>query len=179
MDDPLVNWYVSFVRTGFERQVVSDLERILDCDSSLPFILQRDYVFRRQGKINIFKKICFPSYVFIESSKTPQNFYLEIFDIMQKAKNVYRFLSYGDRYDIAMRENEMLAMKKIFGSDHCIGISTGFKEGDHIRVTSGALVGHESKIIRINKNQKEVIIAFKMYNNIVNLSVGIDIIEKV
>jgi len=88
-------------------------------------------------------------------------------------------LHYGDdRLDVAMRENERKVLESFLGRDRCIDISTGFREGDSIRVIAGPLVGSESRIIKVNKKRHEVATALDMFGNSVEVVVGIEFIEK-
>ena len=173
-----IYWYVLFVRTGSEERVVKMLKRDLSGDEFSPFIPKKECIFRRQGKKSIFQKICFPSYVFIETSKTVEDFLTYIFPIIYRIKDAYRFLSYNDdRFDIAMREDERRALDVVLGDNRCIDISAGFKEGDSVRVISGALAGCESEIVSINKNRKDAVISMNVFGNQKKVSVGLDIIE--
>ena len=136
-------------------------------------------MFRRQGKKSEFQKICFPGYVFIESDKPANEFIVEAFPVIYKQRDAYRFLCYGDRNDIAMRDEERIAFDKVFGDERRIDISIGFQEGDSIRIVSGALAGNESKILRINKNRHEAVIGVSMFGTVVSVSVGLEVIEKI
>ena len=117
--------------------------------------------------------------MFIESGKPAKDFMGHAFPVVYKQKDAYRFLCYGDRSDIAMREEERAALSRVFGDDYNIDISTAFKEGDSIKVISGALVGSESRIVRINKNRNEAVIEVAMFGTVVPVSVGLDVVEKI
>jgi transcription antitermination factor NusG len=54
-----------------------------------------------------------------------------------------------------------------------------YNKGDSIRITSGALVGNESRILKINKNRHEAVIGVAMFGTIAPVSVGLDIVEKI
>ena len=77
-----------------------------------------------------------------------------------------------------MREEERIALSGVFGADKHINISQGFKEGDSVKVISGALVGNEGMIQRINKGRQEAVIGVSMFGTMVSVSVGIEVIEK-
>jgi transcription antitermination factor NusG len=77
-----------------------------------------------------------------------------------------------------MREEERKALNRVFVSNCCIDISTGFKEGDSVKVISGALMGQESRILRINKGRQEAVISMAMFNTAIPVSVGLEVIEK-
>jgi len=178
MLDNKIYWYVLFVRTGAEERVAERLKRNPACSSFRPFVPQKTCVFRRQGQKSLFQKICFPGYVFIETELPAAEFISQAFPVVYKLREVYRFLNYGNESDIAMRDEERIVLSQVFGKESCIEISMGFKEGDSIRVISGALEGKESKILRINNNRHEAVIEINMFATATLVSVGIEIIEK-
>ena len=176
--DTDVYWYVLFVRTGSEGKVAERLRDRLGGMDFFPFIPQKTCVFRRQGEKSLFQKICFPGYVFIESYKPTTEFKAYAFSEVYKMNDVYKFLHYGDGTNMSMREEERIALSGVLGKDYCIDMSLGFKEGDSVRITSGALVGNESKIMRINRNKHEAVIAVELFGTSVSISVGLEIINK-
>lgn len=179
MFDASVYWYVLFVRTGAEEKVAENMKINLSSINCTPFIPRKTCVFRRQGQKSLFNKICFPSYVFIESDKSPTEFVQYAFPITYKLKEAYRFLNYGERFDMAMRDEERNSLSKILGSDHCIDISKGFKEGDSVRIITGALSGNESKILKVNRNRNEAVIEIEMFGSTVPVSVGLEVVERI
>lgn len=179
MFDNKYYWYVLFARTGAETLLVDRLKEKLDNNYFQPFIPQKTCIFRRKGQKSLFNKICFPGYVFIESIEPEKDFIHDAFPIVYKIREAYRFLYYGDKSKIAMKEKEMEILNKIFGINHCIEMSTGFKEGDSIRVISGALIGYESKILKFSRNRQQAVIAVDMFGTTVQISVGLNIIERI
>ena len=172
-------WYVLYVRTGSEENVKNLLGRWLDCERHLPFIPMRTLAFRRKGIVNKEKRICFPGYVFIQSSCESNEFLRELSLIVEKIKNAYMFLHYSDKSDIAMREDEKSSLSKLIGRYFCIENSVGLIEGDKIRIVSGALVGMESKIKRINRHNREAVIEIDMMGDIRQVTVVLEFIEKI
>jgi len=179
MSEKKVFWYVLFSRTGVEERLAMVLKNRFDDDDFLPFVPQKTCVFRRQGKRTLFRKVCFPGYVFIESSKSTMDFIERARPIVDKQNDAYRFLSYGDRYELAMRDEERIALSKIFGEDKHMDISTGFKDGDSVRVISGALVGKESIIQKVNVGRREAVIEVPMFGTTVSVSVGFEMLKAV
>lgn len=171
-------WYVLYTRTGSEEKVIRRLKNTLDNSNYMPFLLQKECIFRRQGRKSVFQKNCFPGYLFIESNKKAEDFIVYASQAIHQVDDAYRFLSYGDEQDIAMQENEKIALKAIFGESYCIDISRGFKEGDSVKIVSGSLTGYESKITQINKNRGFAVIALDILGKIVETAVGLEIIEK-
>ncbi|MCL2285964.1 MAG: antiterminator LoaP [Firmicutes bacterium] len=174
-------WYVLFVRTGLEERLVKILNNELNSQLATSFILEKIFVFRRQGKKTLFSKNCFPGYMFLESKLPAPNFAAYMFPILRRYDDIYRFLTNGDKQNynnIAMNKEEQSELSRLFGKERRIDISTGFKDGDSIRVHSGPLAGHESKILKINKNRQNAVIAINMFGNVSEVSVGFDVIEK-
>lgn len=89
------------------------------------------------------------------------------------------YICYGDRYDLAMHEEEREALSRVFGINRRIDISTGFKEGDSVRVISGLMMGQESIILNINKGRHGAVISVEMFGMVVLVSVGLEVMEKI
>ena len=100
----------------------------------------------------VFRKTLFQGYLVVESRNLAKEFMGHAFPVVYKQKEAYRFLCYGDKSDIAMHEEERIALKKLLSEEHEIGVSRGFKDGESVRITSGPLVGKGSTILKINKN---------------------------
>lgn len=178
MPEENVYWYVLFVRTGAEERVAKRLKNELGSDGYFPFVPKKTCVFRRQGKRSLFQKICFPGYVFVESDKPTREFLKYVWPVVYKVKDAYRFLYYGDKADIAMRDEERIILSSILGADKRIDISKGFKEGDEVEIISGALAGNKSIIKKINRNRSEAVLEILMFETVVSVSVGLEVIDK-
>jgi len=61
-----------------------------------------------------------------------------------------------------VREHERFQWERLLDSDDCIVGSVGFAIGDVVKVTSGALVGPEGKIKRIDRHQRKVVVGVEM-----------------
>ena len=178
MADNKVNWYVLFARTGAEEKLVEQLKYEFGEEFYFPFVPKKVATYRRKGIKSEFEQICFPGYVFIESDKPPEDVLSDAGNIIYRQKDAYRFLSYGDKTDIVMRDDERVMLSKIFGADRSIDISKGFKEGDKVKVVSGALLNFEGIIKRINVSRKEAVIEVPMFGSITYVTVGLEIVEK-
>jgi len=74
-------------------------------------------------------------------------------------KDIYSILHYGDdERDVVIREGERLYWERLFDADFCVVGSIGFIEGDAMRITSGALMGLEGRIRKINRHKREAIV---------------------
>jgi len=180
MPSNAVYWYVLYVRTGWEEKLVDELKYRLIDNEFRPFVLKSTHVFRRHGEKSLFQKVCFPGYVFIESNKPPEKFVARMFGVVQPIKYVYKILRHGDdRLDVAMRDDERLGLSRLFGEGFCTDVSKGFRDGDFVKIVSGSRDGMKSRIMRINKKRQEALVEVTMFNNVMKVLVGLDVIEKV
>jgi len=167
--------YVLFVRTGSEERLVEKLKEKLDNEKLIPFVLKKTCIRRRRGIKTQFKSLCFPGYVFIESAIEPKDFLNDFWNVISGIDGIYKILNYGDKTDIAIHEDERAVMDVIFGEDYCIDVPKIFKEGDSVVVISGALRGHESKIVRLDKDG--VVITFDVFGKAVEVRCGVEFVR--
>jgi len=173
-------WYVLFVKTGFEEEVAEQLRDELNATGFSPFIPTKVSIYRRKGQKSDFKQICFPGYIFIQSTNHADEFRRIIFPVVYKIKNAYRFLHYGDdRNDIEMCEDEKNCLHKLFGDEFCIEKVKLFKEGEVVKILSGPFVGCESRIKKISSKKKEAVLSLEKFRNIIDVTISIDLIDTI
>lgn len=172
------NYYVLFIKTGVEEKILQVLKMRLDSSLFFPFIPKREKVFKRGGKVFLESEICFFGYIFIESELSPDDFAVRIIPYIRMFDEIYRILSYSGKNDIALKEQEIISLKSLYGINYCIEKSVGFIEGEKIRVNSGPLVGKESMIKKINRHKREAIIEINFMGSLRYISVELEIIEK-
>jgi transcription antitermination factor NusG len=68
-------------------------------------------------------------------------------------------------------------LSSLFGENRCIDAPTVLKEGDTVKIISGALAGQESKIVKIEKDM--IFINFEILGKVVPVSIGAEIVRKV
>jgi transcriptional antiterminator NusG len=177
------NWVILFVRTGLEEKIVRNLKDKLNIDEYLPFLPTVETPRRSKGVIRKERKFLFPGYVFvqteIEADAIAEKLKLALKDIACR-KDIYAILHYGDdEKDVAMREPERLHWERLFNSDFCITGSFGFIEGDVIRIKSGALVGMESRIKRINRHKREAVVEMEVMGAVREVRVMLEVAVRV
>ena len=179
MSNNSLYWYVLFVQTGREEEIINLLKKESTHDQYFkPFLFKTVHVFRRQGKKSLFHKTCFPGYIFIESNEVPDEFISRTLSVVYPLKYVYKILHYGDnKVDAAMHENERAALSTLFGKEYCADISQGFKSNDCIKIISGPLVDYESKILKFNRSRQEAVVSVNMFGKPIEVLMGLDILK--
>jgi transcriptional antiterminator NusG len=178
------NWVILFVRTGIEAKLASALKENLDADEYLPFLPTKETPRRSKGVIHKERRPLFPGYVFvqtkIEADSIAEKLKSALKGISPAVKDVYSILHYGNNEkDVAMREPERLHWERLFDSDFCIVGSSGFIEGDAIRITSGALIGMESRIKRINRHKREAIVEMEVMGAVREVRIMLEVVARV
>jgi len=94
-------------------------------------------------------------------------------------KHLYSILHYGDdKKDVVVREGEQLHWQRLFDADFCIKGSVGVIEGDTTRITSGALMGLEGRIKKINRHKREAVVEMQMMGTARDVVLMLEIVEK-
>jgi transcriptional antiterminator NusG len=176
------NWVILFARTGSEEKLKGILKENLNADEFLPFVPVKEMPYRRKGVVQEVRKSLFPGYVFIQTEITPDL----IADRLEAAlknieanEHIYSVLHYGDdKNDVVVREEERLHWERLFDEDFCVKGSVGLVVGDTVRVTSGALMGLESRIKKINRHNREAIVEMKIMGAVREVTLMLEIVEK-
>ncbi|GHT46545.1 hypothetical protein FACS189454_07860 [Planctomycetales bacterium] len=157
------NWLILFVRTGNENNLLPILKEKLNPREYLPFVPLVETSFRKNGVVQKIKKTLFPSYLFVQTEVEPDLIADKLSVALKGIKNIYSLLCYGcDKKDVVMRESERLYWERLLGAEFCITASAGFVDNDRIRVTSGALMGLEGSIKRIDRHKRQAIVEMEM-----------------
>jgi len=157
------NWVVLFTRTGSEEELVQILKEKLSANEFLPFVPTEEAPYRSKGVVHKVRKPLFPGYVFLQTEVETKLIADNLKQALKNTKGIYSILHYGDdEKDIVLRESERLYWERLFDTDFCTAGSIGFIEGDKIQVTSGALVGLECQIKKINRHKRIAVVEMDM-----------------
>jgi len=176
------HWVILFARTGSEKELKDMLKENLNASKFLPFVPTREASYKRKGITQIVQKPLFPGYIFIQTgidaNLIADNLKMALDNVKEK-KHIYSILHYGnDKKDVVVREEERSYWERLFDEDFCIEGSVGVIEGDRTRVTSGALMGMEGRIKKINRHKREAVIEMSMMGSIREITVMLEIVEK-
>ena len=173
------NWVVLFVRTGLEAELVRTLKERLNDEVFFPFVPTVETPYRKKGKVQKVRKPLFPGYIFLQTAIEPTLIAETLADALAETENIYSLLHYGDnKQDVVVREEERLHWERLFDENFCIVGSTGFIDGDTVRVTSGALVGLEGQIKKINRHKRSAIVEMEMMGARREVTLMLEIVAK-
>jgi len=176
------HWVILFARTGSEEKLRDTLKASLNANEYLPFVPVKETPFRSKGVIHKVRKPLFPGYIFvqtgIESGLISEKLEVALRNI-EGNKHLYSILHYGDdKKDVVVREEERSNWERLFDGGFCIKGSIGIIEGDVIRVTSGALMGLEGRIKRINRHKREAVMEMHIMGQSREVTLMLEIVER-
>ena len=174
-----MHWFVLLVRTNSEEQVLNLFKSLLNDRIYKPFIPKKAWPHVKGKNVHKEIKISFPGYVFFQSQESVDDFIRNVRPIVNNIKDAYYFLYYGeDKNDIAMRDSERRQIESLMDDAFLMDSSLGFIEGDYVKITSGALIGMESKIIKINKRKNTAVINMDMLGAVRPLTMMLEVLTK-
>jgi len=177
-----MNWYVLFVKTGHEQKAVAEIGNTWNLCGIKVFTPMYDAKFRKQGRVLTEKRRLFPGYVFIESQLAGTDFHLATRPFVTTSQHALKLLRYGKNYEsdlsFEMKNTEQQTFRELYNQNYCIDMSKGIIEGDEIKIIEGPLVNQVSRIKKINRHKMEATIELVMMGEARNVTVGLEIIEK-
>ena len=177
--EAMKNWVVLFARTGSEEKLVQMLREKLNAEEYLPFVPTKETPYRNKGVVYKIRKPLFLGYVFVQTGIEPNLIAGRLAKALENVKDIYSILHYSDdERDVVIREGERLYWERLFDADFCVVGSIGFIEGDVIQITSGALVGLEGRIRKINRHKREAVVEMEMMGAKREVAVMLEIVEK-
>lgn len=164
-------WYVIQVMACHESEMVNKCQKIIK-DGEEVFTMFTERMERRDGRWQARRFVTFQKYIFVETSN-PDDFRIRL----QSVSGLTKMLGVGE-YVIPIRTEEEEFLRCIGGSDHIIGKSYVYNEGDKVKVISGPLSGMEGQIEWFDKRQKLIGIKTMFLNQKTVIKLGAEFIRK-
>ena len=84
----------------------------------------------------------------------------------------------ADDVILTVSDEEKAFINRIAGRDNIVEISTGYKEGDRIKIVSGPMVGLEGDIIHVDRHKRLVTINMTLFGRSVKTTLGLELTYK-
>lgn len=167
--EKILMWYVLWTTAGTEEKtremVNAHVDHSLFTRCIVPYRRKREI---HRGISMFVTKLLFPSYVFIETDR--------IDDFAKRlrwypGKNV--ILQTGDFF-CPIYEDEEYFLTDMLNKDDIIDSSSGFMDGDRVRVITGPLRGYEDRIKKVIWRKSLAILEMTLYDRKVEAALGLD-----
>lgn len=166
-------WYVIQVRTGSEKEIVRQCQKVIPQEilekSFLPYFEEMK---RYQGSWHKEKKLLFPGYVFL-ITEDPDKLYQGLKQVIGLTK----LLKTGEQI-IPLKKAEIAFLLKFGGREQLVKMSTGFVEKEQVVILEGPLKGLEGFVKKINRHKREACLQLSLFGRKLNIRVGLEIIER-
>lgn len=166
-------WYVIQVRTRHEIEIVEECEEKVLRSGEKAFVMRGERIFHTNEEREIREYILFPGYVFIDTRSDTDDLRIRLRNVKQMTK----LLSAGGEFSPIHPEEESF-LKEIGGEEHFVRYSKGFKDGDQIVVTDGALLGKEGRIKWIDRHNRVAGIEVELLGRKVTVKLGLGLVSR-
>lgn len=166
-------WYVIWTYTGREEYTRSIIEKKVPKELygriSIPY---RAKIEKAGGSRRVVHKLMIPSYIFVETDCI-RDFHealgrIPVFSII---------LRNGEKF-LPLDEHDEFVLNKLTSDGDIIDMSTGFMDGDRVRVASGPLKGLDGSIKKIYPRKALAVIEMTVFSRITEVQLGLEILKK-
>lgn len=165
-----MNIYVLFVSKKSENRIKEYINRYTFHEAIVPVVVK---IYKRKSVVIKQEKILFPGYVFVRSELGPHAFKTYAQQYLYNLTGFIKILSYSGSELDALSNIEIQELQPFFKNKGQIESSVGFIDGDQIIITSGPLIGFESKIVHVNRQRKQARLQVSLFNEIKEVSVSL------
>lgn len=166
MDD----WYVLHVLTGKELDVKGCLLK----EGFKSLVPRRKLREQKDGKWHEIERLLFPSYVFVNTMMTDEKYYK-----VSEIPGVINILRGAANSPLPVPLEEMQVIFSFTKEGDLVGISDIFIDGETVRVISGALVGFEGLILKVDKRRFRAKVRFNFADQEKVVELGINVLDKI
>ncbi|HZJ57177.1 MAG TPA: antiterminator LoaP [Clostridia bacterium] len=166
-----MNWYAIFVETGREAEVQKFIELLFPDEEIRTLVPKRKLIERRQGKTYESIKNLIPGYVLTHTKMSAELYYG-----LRALPSVYRILK-DDCEPIPIRKDEVDMILGLTQGGEVIELSDIYKEGNHIKVLSGPLMGMEGIIEKFDHRKKRVKVCLEFLGEYKRVDLGANMIR--
>lgn len=165
------DWYVLFVQSGKEEFMAERCRNGLDKALYASVFVPKYQIMMQFASVwEIREHVLFPGYIFFETN--------EIRKIQQELWRIpyYKRMLGRDEeeiHPIFVREKQRL--QSLMNSRGVIEASYGYKDGERVQITRGALVGHEAEIRRIDRHKRMATVELQLLGKSVKMNLGLEL----
>ena len=160
-------WYVFYTFPRAEKVVNNELQqRNYECFLPLYKTIR---IWRNRQRKMIYSPL-FPGYVFVRTNE------IEIYNIL-KIPQICTCVKCGNKPSIVPNK-EIEGIKALLGLENEIFVEHGFVEGEHVRITRGALLGHQGILLK-QKGKYRFGIKLDSIKQVATIDINVSIVEKI
>lgn len=170
-----MNVYVLFVLGKSEPRIKEHINKGSSHEAIVPVVIK---LLKRKEIMIKEEKILFQSYVFVRTKLQSHEFKAYAQQHLYNLPGFIKVLSYKDSELDTLSQDEIRFLQAFFKNKGEFESSIGLIENDRVVITSGPLVGLESKIMHINRHKKQARLQITFFNEVKEINVSCEILSK-
>lgn len=169
-----VRWYVIHVYSGYEAKVRDNLLKMIENNNLQDFIFEvyfpvEEEIVEKNGKRKVVERKKFPGYVFVKMIYTDHIWYM-----VANTRGVTGFVGpQGKAQPLTVDEIKRMGLEKINIEDFDV------KEGDNVKVISGALETFIGSVESVSMEKQKVKVIVQMFGRQTPVELDFNQIEKI
>jgi len=168
------NWYVFFVKTGKEKNVIEEIEKFFPNKEVLAKNLGIELLFKKRGMFYREIEYAFPGYLFVISSFKNDEFIIRTRELVSKSNWIIKLLCYEEKNRAVMNKEDVYLLRELWGDSDFICISEGKIIEGKLKIESGPLVGKEHLIKKISRHKRQAILEIEVLNRTRHMILGLN-----
>lgn len=169
------NWYAVQVRSGKEIEIMKTCSLLIDKKALEECFIpkcQRMKKFRGEW-VNV-EEILFKGYVFMISNHVDA-----LFNELKKIPDLTKILGNDGENIYPIYKEEAMFLTRFGGDKHIVEVSSGYIEGDVIKVTDGPLLDQEGLIAKVDRHKRIAYVDVSLFGQVTRVQVGLELIKRI
>ena len=166
-------WYVIWVESGKEHKVRGIIESQVPAETYERIVIPEKRIQKKfKGEWKEVQSVLFPGYLFVVAEDITE------FAAALVAVPEFTKILKADDEIAAIYPEEEAALKRLVDQDEVVKMSEGIIENDKVLIFDGPLKGMEGTIQRINRHKRVAVIRMELFERVMLVEVGLEIVEK-
>ena len=166
-------WYVIWVESGKEHKVRGMIESQVPSETYDRILIPEKRIQKKfKGEWQEVQSVLFPGYLFVVAEDITE--FAAALDAVPEFTKMLK----ADNEIAAIYPEEEAVLTRLVGQDEIVKMSEGMIENDRIIILDGPLKGMEGTIKRINRHKRIAVLQTELFERVIQVMVGLEIVEK-
>ncbi len=102
-----------------------------------------------------------------------------LFNELKKIPDLTKILGNDGENIYPIYKEEAMFLTRFGGEKHIVEVSSGYIEGDVIKVTDGPLVDQEGLIAKVDRHKRLAYVDVSLFGQVTRVQVGLELIKRI
>lgn len=166
-------WYVIWVESGKEHKVRGMIESQVPSGTYDRIVIPEKRIQKKfKGEWQEVQSVLFPGYLFVVAEDITE------FAAALVAVPEFTKMLKADNEIVPIYPEEEAVLTRLVDQDEIVKMSEGMIENDRVIIFDGPLKGMEGTIKRINRHKRIAVLQIELFERVIQVMVGLEIVEK-